>query len=207
MDDRRFRALVRSALALSFAAPVAIVAACSSESSYPYFTADAGQDASTDAVPTDSSSPDVTTADAAEAGCVDDFDASPVTCTESEQLNPEGTCPPRAGVCGSDGRTYCSAASATKAGVTVVVSTACDQPCGRFMDGGPNVCNAATEYCRGFTQVLSTTWQCRPLSPTCGTPRSCACVPDGGPCTVRDGGAVYVREQGAPTVRAPASEY
>jgi len=149
MEDTRFRVLLRSAFALSLATPAVIVAACEADyDATGRFATDGGGDRF-------SAEPGVPEAGRFESravtgddwGCINDVDAAPVICSRAQEL-PQGTCPQRPGVCGSDGRTYCSAQSAARAGVTVVLNAACDLPCGHATDGGSLVCNAVTEYCR-----------------------------------------------------------
>ena len=194
MDDRRFRAIVRSSLVLAFATPAAILGACSSESSYPFYAPDAaGDEASTEAGAGDSASPDVTVADVAETGCVDDFDASPRS---------DG------GVCGSDGRIYCSEYNARSAGVTVLPSSGCDMPCGRTVAGDYLDCDPATEYCSSATNVMVTSYECKAFAPPCGADHTCAClasVPGLAieKCSQKADGEVYVVTPGSAVGRRP----
>lgn len=165
-------------------------------------------DASFDAAMPDRASPggdgSVATVDAADAACIDDFDAAPVTCGLPRSDQP---CPPRPGVCGSDGRTYCSPANASAAGGSVVLNVACDLPCGLLFDGGPYACDALTEYCSWRTDITYKSFECGSFAQAgCAADHSCACLKiASGPsssCTQKNG-EIYVERPGNPTVRRP----
>lgn len=206
----RPRSILRGSLALLVAGPALVFVACGPDGSTGGPGLDAGGSDSSvqdrDAPSGDGPVAPVDAADAADGGfCVDDFDAAPVVCGLPRGDQP---CPARPGVCGSDGRTYCSAAHAAAAGIAVVLGVACDLPCGLLADGGPYACDAVTEYCASQTDILYRSFTCGTFAQSgCAADHSCACLKADSSrritsCTEKNG-AVYVVRPGSPTVRRP----
>jgi hypothetical protein len=199
VEDRRFRILLRSAVALALATPAAIVAACGEPFSPTAGSPNEGPDASrASAENLDAAVPEAS--DATDAtDCVDDFDAAPLSCDAATPTQP---CPQRPGVCGADGRTYCSQAHVREAGVSVVLNVACDLRCGPAV-----TCETLTQYCQIANVVASWQSTCVNLTDSCVTNRTCPCLEDAGlaqeGCTDRDG-ALYVEGFGAAAGRRPA---
>lgn len=210
MDHHRLIPRLACALLLAGAAAL-LVAACVDDGPSPV-AAGSAADAATDqpAADADAREPDGGdggAVDPVEAGCVDDFDAAPPTCLPDEKVFRQ--CPPRPGFCGSDGRTYCSATSAVDAGVAVVLSAACEMPCGTRLlpDGGRPVCQTLTEFCFVKYDIGQDNSYCGRFDQVgCGASHSCACVMDAGVgrgCR-ESHGAIYVDKPGAVTARAAA---
>ena len=203
------------ALLLATAATAAIgaITACNDDATDAVAGSPVDASRAEDAAGPDAQAPDGAPMPSADGGCIDDFDAAPVTCSFSERLWPGGPCPQRLGFCGSDGRTYCSAANAKEAGVAVVLNAACDVPCGTKVqpDGGRLVCHALTEYCVVTYSITVDQSSCGDFGQVgCATNRSCACLNDAGLTGVKGcsetNGAIFIDKPGAVAARPAAME-
>ena len=112
-------------------------------------------------------------------------------------LRPTGCPDVNMPTCACDGTVYPSACAAAAAGVDLSLNGTCTPPTGKFACGS-GFCDTGISYCeRDVSDVggVPTTYQCKPLPPSCGLPATCSCLANvtcGSMCAPSNDGAGLV---------------
>jgi hypothetical protein len=93
-------------------------------------------------------------------------------------LRPVGCPDIYAPTCGCDGLVHTSACDAAAAGTDINLNGTCTPPTGKFACGS-GFCDVGISYCERDTSDVGgvpSSYQCKPLPPSCGLPATCACL-------------------------------